>query len=101
MLHNSFSLKHLSMATGNFLTNCGQRVARLCLFTEVRYRISKNVVKILLDIYLLVPRALYLELIRRVERKKSLNSSWMLVADKHTLCCVINRIIRDHKIHTE
>ena len=42
MLHNGFSLKHLSMATDNFWTDCGQSVAGLCLFTEVRYMISKK-----------------------------------------------------------
>ena len=43
MLRNSFSLKRLSMTTGNFWTHCGQSLAGLCLFTEVRYRISKKV----------------------------------------------------------
>ena len=48
-----FSLKHLSMATGNFCTYCGQSLEGLCLFTEVRYRISKkSVVKTLLNIFL-------------------------------------------------
>ena len=40
MLRNRFSLKHLSMATGNFLTYCG--LAGLRLFREVRYRISQK-----------------------------------------------------------
>ena len=42
MLRNGFSLKQLFMATGNFLTYCGQNLAGLCLFTKVRYRISKK-----------------------------------------------------------
>ena len=42
MLYNSFSLKHLSLATGNFCTYFGQCLAGLYLFTEVRYRISQR-----------------------------------------------------------
>ena len=54
MLRNNFPSKHLSMATGNFWSYCGQRLADLCLFTEVRYRIypKKSVVKTLLNILL-------------------------------------------------
>ena len=46
MLHNSFSLKHLLMATGYFWTYYDQSLSELCLFMEVRYRISpqKNTV---------------------------------------------------------
>ena len=40
MLRNSFSLKHLSMATGYFWTYYDQSLSELCLFMEVRYRIS-------------------------------------------------------------
>ena len=52
MLCNSFSLKHLSMTNSNFSTCCGQSLAELCLFTEVRNKISKNqsAVKPLLNI---------------------------------------------------
>ena len=49
------SLKQLSMTTGNFWTYCGQSLAGLYLFTEVRYRIyKKKVVKTLLNISLAV-----------------------------------------------
>ena len=55
MLHNGFSLKHLLMATGTFCTYCGQSLAGLCLFREVRYRISKrSAVKTLINIFLTV-----------------------------------------------
>ena len=42
ILLNSFSLKHLSMATRNFWSCCSQSLAVLFLFMEVRYRVSKK-----------------------------------------------------------
>ena len=41
MPRNGFFLKYLSIATGNFWIYCGQSLAGLCLFSEVRQRISK------------------------------------------------------------
>ena len=38
----SVFFKHTSMATGNFWSYCDQSLAGLCLFTEVRYRISQK-----------------------------------------------------------
>ena len=55
MLHNSFSLKHLAIATSNFWTYFGQNLAGLYLLSEVRYRISqKSVLKTLLNILIIV-----------------------------------------------
>ena len=42
MLRKSFSLKHFFMVTVNFWTYFGMNLVELCLFREVRYRISKK-----------------------------------------------------------
>ena len=53
MLRNDFSLKHLSTITSNFWTYCGQSLAGLCLFTEVKYKIwRESLMKTLLNIFI-------------------------------------------------
>ena len=41
-LLNGFFLEHLSVATGNFWTYCGQSLAGLCLLTEVNTGYKKK-----------------------------------------------------------
>ena len=56
MQRNVFSLKHPRWLLATY---CGQSLAGLRLFTEVRYRISKkSVVKTLLNIFLTVKKEL-------------------------------------------
>ena len=45
MVRNWFSLKHLSMAIGNFWTYCGQTLAVLCLVQDIKKKFSENFIE--------------------------------------------------------